>query len=101
MLWMVEHPARERAGQAVGAGLRPRASGGGVSAAAPMTSAKASTRTATPSASSGIGSPKTIGPEAIVTMFAAALVTAMTATAPPSWSERARDEQAEQRQQQR
>ena len=46
-------------------------------------------RRATPPPESGIGSPNTIGPEAIVTTFAAALVMAITATAGPSCSERA------------
>jgi hypothetical protein len=42
-----------------------------------------------PSGSSGMGSPKTIGPEAIVTRLAAALVAAITGTAAPCWRLRA------------
>ena len=44
--------------------------GGGVSAAAQMTSANAASRSARPSGSSGSGSPNTIGPAAIVSTFA-------------------------------
>ena len=63
--------------------------GGGVSATAPITITKARIRTTMPSVSSGSGSPKTIGPAAIVTTLAAALVTAITVTASPTCSERA------------
>ena len=72
-------------------------SGGGVSAAAAITSTNASRRTARPSGSSGSGSPNTIGPEAIVQMFAAALVTAITGTALPTWRLRAETAEADQR----
>jgi hypothetical protein len=54
-----------------------------------MTRAKASSRTVRPSGSSGIGSPKTIGPAAIVKMLAVALVAVMTGTTGPICSERA------------
>ena len=57
--------------------------GAGVSAAAPRTRTKARIRAVKPSASSGIGSPKTIGPEAIVSAFAATVVIAITGTALP------------------
>src|SRR5215218_4471538 len=69
-------------GQPAGPGSTAR-TGAGVSAAAEITSAKASTRTMTPSEVSGIGSPKTTGPAAIVKRLAATLVTAMTGTALP------------------
>ena len=65
------------------------ASGGGVIAAAVITSANAASRTSSASGSSGSGSPNTVGPEAIVRMLADALVSAITGTTGPSWSERA------------
>ena len=68
---------------------RRRPAAAGVSAAATITSAKASTRTATPSWLDGIGSPNTIGPAAIVVRLAAALVSAIIGTASPSWRLRA------------
>ena len=64
--------------------VAPRALGGGVSAAAIITSANASTRTARARSPVGKRSPNTIGPAAIVDRFAAALVSAITVTAPPS-----------------
>src|SRR5919106_183161 len=63
--------------------------GGGVSAAAQITRAKASSLTVRPRVSSGSGSEKTIGPAAIVRAFAATLVTAITETAGPIWRLRA------------
>jgi hypothetical protein len=49
-----------------------------------MTSTKANAWTTMPSASLGIGSPKTMMPPAIVAMFAAVPVIAITGTASPS-----------------
>ena len=63
--------------------------GAGVSAAAAITSTNAASRSASAAGSSGSGSPNTIGPEAIVQTFAAALVTAITGTALPTWRLRA------------
>ena len=60
-----------------------------MSAAAQITRANASSRTARPSGSSGIGSENTIGPAAIVRALAATLVTAMTGTTGPIWRLRA------------
>ena len=75
---------RRRAGG--GAGGADRA---GVSAEATITRMKARACRAMPSASLGSGSPKTMIPPAIVAMFAAVPVIAMTGTASPSCSERA------------
>jgi hypothetical protein len=58
-------------------------------AAAPMTSRKARHWTTTPSASPGIGSPKTRIPPEIAVTLAAALVIVMTGTASPFWRPRA------------
>jgi hypothetical protein len=54
-----------------------------------MTSTKASAWSTMPNASLARGSPKTMIPPAIVAMFAAVPVIAMTATASPSCRERA------------
>ncbi len=54
-----------------------------------MTSTKAVACRTMPKASLGIGSPKTMIPPAIVAMFAAVPVIAMTGIASPSCSERA------------
>ena len=54
-----------------------------------MTMTKAVAWMAMPSASLGIGSPKTMIPPAMHEMFAAVPVMAMTGTASPSCSERA------------
>ena len=70
-------------------GLTSGSAGPGVSAAATQTSAKARIRRTSCAVLSGSGSPKTIGPAAIVTTLPAALVMAMTATVGPSCSERA------------
>ena len=77
--------AREtaRGDYAVSGSSVARVCGGGVSAAALITRAKARRRTAMPTASPGIGSPNTIGPAAIVVTFAAADVVAITGTARP------------------
>src|SRR5437660_277272 len=56
-------------------------------AEAPITRTKARRRTATARPPLGSGSRKTSGPAAIVMTLAAALVRAITATAPPAWSE--------------
>ena len=66
-----------------------RSAGPGVSTAPAMTAAKPTSRATSAAVPSGSGSPNTIGPAAIVTTLAAALVIAMTATAGPSCSERA------------
>ena len=55
-----------------------------MSAAAKTTSPNASTRSASPTGSAGMGSPKTIGPLAIVDTLAATLVAAITGTAGPA-----------------
>ena len=67
-------------GERSGSAGRPRA---GVRRGADEANTNASMRVITPSEVSGIGSPKTIGPAAIVNRFAATLVTAMTGTALP------------------
>src|SRR3954466_5608770 len=64
-------------------------SGGGVSALATITTANASTRTASASGASGRGSPNTMGPAVIVHRLAVALVSAITGTASPTWRLRA------------
>ena len=63
--------------------------GGGVIAAAVITSANAARRTSSASGSSGSGSWNTNGPAAIVITLAVALVSAITGTTGPSCSERA------------
>ena len=63
--------------------------GAGMSAEATMTITKAEAWMAMPSASEGIGSPKTMMPPAMHEMFAAVPVIAMTGTASPSCRERA------------
>ncbi len=60
--------------------------GAGVSAAATITSTKASDCTTMPSTVPGIGSPKTTMPPMIADTLAATLVQAMTGTASPCWS---------------
>ena len=64
-------------------------SGAGISAAAPITSRNAKHWTTMPSASPGIGSPKTRMPPEIAVTLAAALVSVMTGTASPFWRPRA------------
>src|SRR4051795_3336065 len=56
-------------------------------AAAVITSAKAKRRTSSAPVSAGNGSWKITGPAAIVRMLAVALVSAITGTAGPSWSD--------------
>jgi hypothetical protein len=60
-----------------------------VTAAATITSRKASDWSAMPSGCVGIGSPKTRMPPPIAEMLAAALVMVMTGTASPVWRPRA------------
>src|SRR4051812_41798418 len=79
----------DAAGSGRGPAASPGSTGPGVSAAATQTSANAPSRRIVPAVESGIGSPKTIGPEAIVTTLPTAVVMAMTATTGPSCSERA------------
>ena len=85
------HPACSAAGlrSPQVCGRRARSIGGGVIAAAVITSANAASRTSSASGSSGSGSWKTIGPAAIVRTLAVALVRAITGTTGPSCSERA------------
>ncbi len=89
-----------QAGAGSGAGAGGGASstsGPGVRIAPTITAVKPTSRATSDRVPSGRGSEKTIGPAAIVTTLAAALVIAMTATAGPSWSERSADDEADER----